>query len=234
MLGSQVSEPGSLYYYYDNGTWALVRYSVWYIDPRTGATEYLGSTIVSEVLYVPEYDSYGVMFDYGNGTISLLYYSAMPWIKEYIGYSTLNVSSVTYYANFAYASTGSEQLYECNGPVDILSGIVQYQVLLGGTNTAIAPGLVTIYNPEPFTSPLGINNVIPSIAGMASSPTLFNSQSMWIEFFNVGVGTNLYISVINASAVYGLPTFGFILNATHYYGNPRVISCKYGKLIPLG
>ena len=177
VLGSQISKPGSLYYYYDNGTWALVQYGVWYIDSETGAMEYLASVTVSEVLYVPEYDGYGAMIDYGNGTVSLLYYNAMPWIKEYIGYSTLNMSSITYYANFAYASTGSEYLYECNGPVNIVPG-EYYQILLGGINTAIAPGLITTYNSEPFTLLLGMNNAIPSVASIASSPTLFNSQSM--------------------------------------------------------
>jgi hypothetical protein len=40
--------------------------------------------------------------------------------------------------------------------------------------------------------------------------------------------------VINATAVYGLPTFGFILNATNYYGNPTTYTCKYGKVARIG
>ena len=140
---------------------------MWYADSRTGAMEYLGSVTVFEALYVPEYDGYGAMIDYGNGTISLLYYNAMPWIKEYIGYSTLNISSITYYANFAHASTGSEYLYEYNGPVNIVPG-EYYQILLGGINTAIAPGLITAYNSEPYTLLLGTNNAIPSVVNMAS------------------------------------------------------------------
>ena len=124
------------------------------------------------MLYVPEYDSYGAIFDYGNDTVSLLYYNAMPWIKEYIGYSTPNIPSITYYANFTYAGAGFEYLYECNGSVNILSGIVQYQVLLGGINIAIDPGLVTAYNSEQFMLLLGTNNVIPSVAGMTSPNTV--------------------------------------------------------------
>ena len=252
VLGSQINEPGSLYWYYENATWVLVRYDVLYVDQTTGYTEDAGSTTVSEILYVPEYDAYGATFDYGNGTISLLYYGAIPLAEEHFGYSALNASSVVDYANFVYSTTGSEYLYECNGPVNTtyIDGEEVYQILLGGVNTAyslstpqigtgltgIALGLTTlIANSEPLEVLLSMGSAVFSIASMLLSPSMSSTtQNTAIEFYNVGTGTNLYISVVDASQVYGLPTFGFILNATHYYGNPQSISCRYSKLIPLG
>ena len=55
-----------------------------------------------------------------------------------------------------------------------------------------------------------------------------------LELFNITTGMNLYVSVINASAIYGLPAFGFILNATNFYGNPTTYTCKYGKVTQIG
>jgi len=73
------------------------------------------------------------------------------------------------------------------------------------------------------------------ITSMLTAPsTSITVTSTYIEFFNVKTGTNLYISVIDASKVYGLPTFGFILNATNYYGNPTTYTCKYGKVARIG
>ncbi len=247
VLGSQVNVPGSIYYYYEDATWAIVQYDAWYVDPTTGYTQYLGSTTVSEVLYVPEYDAYGYALDYGNGTISLLYYGAVPLAEKYFGYSALNASSVIDYASFEYTTTGSEYLYECNGPVNIVSG--QYQIQLGGINTAyglsapqlgtgltgIALGLAALIpNSEPLEILLSMGSAIFSIAGMLLPPsTSSTTQSTWVELFNIGVGTNLYVSVVDASQVYGLPTFGFILNATNYYGSPQTHACKYGKVIQI-
>ncbi|ADY02230.1 hypothetical protein VMUT_2033 [Vulcanisaeta moutnovskia 768-28] len=248
VLGSQISESGSIYYYYEDATWAIVRYSAWYVDPTTGYTEYLGTTTVSEVLYVPRYDAYNVALDYGNGTISLLYYGAVPLSEEYFGYSALNASSVVDYTGFEYTNTGSEYLYECNGPVGAFNGY--YQIQLSGVNTAYglsAPQLGTglagivlglaalIPNTASLDILLSVGGALFSVASMllplSTSSTV---QQTWVEFFNVGVGTNLYISVVDASQVYGLPTFGFILNATNYYGNPQSYTCKYGEVFQIG
>ena len=58
--------------------------------------------------------------------------------------------------------------------------------------------------------------------------------SVSLELFNITTGMNLFISVVNASAVYGLPTFGFILNATNFYGIPSSFTCKYNQWVQIG
>ncbi|GAB6947114.1 hypothetical protein JCM16161A_12440 [Vulcanisaeta sp. JCM 16161] len=150
-------------------------------------------------------------------------------------------SSAIDYASFEYTST--EYLYECNGPVGALNGY--YQVQLGGINTAyslsapkpwlagIALGLVALIpGTEPLDILVSIGGALFNIASMSLPPSSsITVQQTWVEFFDIGVGTNLYVSVIDASQAYGLPTFGFILNATNYYGNPHTYTCKYGKVV---
>jgi len=76
--------------------------------------------LVSEVLYVPPYDTnVNPAFDYGNGTISMLYNGAITLSQQYFGYPALNASTVVDYAAFIYTSTGQEYLYQCNGPVNV-------------------------------------------------------------------------------------------------------------------
>ncbi|GAB6947113.1 hypothetical protein JCM16161A_12430 [Vulcanisaeta sp. JCM 16161] len=53
----------------------------------------MGTTTVSEVLYVPGHDTYNTALDYGNGTIGLLHYGAIPLAKEYFGHSALCILS---------------------------------------------------------------------------------------------------------------------------------------------
>jgi hypothetical protein len=80
-----------------------------------------------------------------------------------------------------------------------------------------------------------VGSEIFEIAGLLIPPqtsTSVTSTSLGIG--NVTTGTSLYISVINATTVYGLPTFGFILNATNYYENPTTYTCKYGKVTQIG
>jgi hypothetical protein len=87
----------------------------------------------------------------------------------------------------------------------------------------------------PLTYILGGGSQVLGIASLLAPPSTSTTvTSTYIEFFNVKNGTNLYISVIDASKVYGLPTFGFILNATNYYGNPTTYTCKYGKVAQIG
>jgi len=226
VLGSQVTQPGSVYWYYGNATWAIVRYDAWYVDTTTGIVYYMGTTTVSEVLYVPPNDTnVNPAFDYGNGTISMLYNGAITLSQQYFGYPALNASTVVDYAAFIYTSTGQEYLYQCNGPVtnaSTTSGIA-YAITLGGVNTA--------YGLSAAQLGTGLASLALSIASMLTTPLTSSSvTSTYIEFFNVKNGTSLYISVVNASAVYGLPTFGFILNATNYYGNPTTYTCNVTRI----
>jgi hypothetical protein len=184
-------------------------------------TYHLGNATVFEVLYVPPNDHYiGMVLDYGNGSVSLLYYLAS---RHYLGYP----SSIVNYAAFIY--TGQEYLYQCNGPVtnsSTTSGIA-YAITLGGVNTA--------YGLSAAQLGTGLGGLALGISSMLITPSTSTTvTSTYIEFFNVKTGTNLYISVIDASKVYGLPTFGFLLNATNYYGSPTSVTCKYGKVARIG
>ncbi|BDR93348.1 hypothetical protein [Vulcanisaeta souniana] len=242
---SSTQGPGSLYWAY-GGTWALVKYDAWYVDVTTGYTWYLGSATVSEILYVPRQEqlTYGV--DYGNGPISTLYYGAIAVSKGLIGYPVLNASSVIDYASFTpNPLIGAEQLSMCNGPVYNTTGTLGtiYYITLGGIKYAIstaqlgtgigslAAGIASLATPSPYSiiagivaTGLGIASIIPP----SSSTTITNTQ---LELLGIAEGTNLYISVMVASKAFGIPTFGFILNATNYYENPTSYSCKYGKVV---
>jgi hypothetical protein len=259
ILGSQVTQPGSLYWYYENATWAIVNYEVyevWYVD--VPIMYYVGTTTVSEVLYVPPNDYYAATFDYGNGPISMFYNGAITLSQQYFGYPALNASTVVDYAAFEYTPYG-EELWECNGPVGNTStvfGGVQYTlytVTLGSVNTAyglssaelgtelggLAFDVLVEVATEGEATPLikFLNNVgsaIFDIAGLLIPPSTSTTVTETSLGINFTTGTSLYISVINASAVYGLPTFGFILNATNYYGGPASVTCKYGKITQIG
>jgi len=220
-IGSQITQPGSLYWYYENATWAIVNYTVWFVNSSMG-TYHLGNATVFEVLYVPPNDHYiGMVLDYGNGSVSLLYYLAS---KHYLEYPA---SSIINYAAFVY--TGQEYLYQCNGPVTNASTTsgTAYAITLGGVNTAYGLSLAELGT--------GLGGLALGISSMLITPSTSSSvTSTYLEFFNVNTGTSLYISVINASAVYGLPTFGFILNATNYYGGPSSVTCKYNQWVQIG
>jgi len=225
-IGS-LTQPGSVYWYYGGATWAIVNYEVVYVTYR--AVIQVGTTTVSEVLYVPPYDTnVNPAFDYGNGTISMLYYGAIPVSRQYFGYPALNASTVVDYAAFIYTSTGQEYLYQCNGPVNVNTGGM-YTITLGGVNTAYGLSAVQLGT--------GLGGLALGITSMLTAPstsiTVTITQTT-LEFGGVTNSTNLYISVINATTVYGLPTFGFILNATNYYGNPTTYTCKYGKVARIG
>jgi len=228
-IGSQITQPGSVYWYYENATWDIVNYEVydvWYDPSGQPYYQYVSTTTVSEVLYVPPNDACGNAYDYGNGTISMLYNGAITLSQQYFGYPALNASTVVDYAAFIYTSTGQEYLYQCNGPVNVNTGGM-YPITLGGVNTA--------YGLSAAQLGTGLGGLALGITSMLTAPsTSITVTSTYIEFFNVTTGTNLYISVINASAVYGLPTFGFILNATNFYGNPTTYTCKYGKVTWIG
>jgi len=231
ILGSEVTQPGSVYWYYKGATWTIVNYTVWYVVHSI--VYRVGTTLISEVLYVPPNDYYAATFDYGNGTISLLYYGAIPVSEQYFGYPALNASTVVDYAAFIYTSTGQEYLWECNGPVGNTStvfGGVQYTlytVTLGGVEKA--------YGLSSAELGTGLTNLALGIASMLTAPSTSTSvTSTSLGIGNVTMGTNLHISVIDASKTYGLPAFGFILNATNYYGNPTTYTCKYGKVTWIG
>jgi hypothetical protein len=258
ILGSQVTQPGSVYWYYGGATWGIVNYTVWYVEGTMGAY-YVGTTTVSEVLYVPPNDYYAATFDYGSGPISMFYNGAITLSEQYFGYPALNASTVVDYAAFEYTPYG-EELWECNGPVGNTStvfGGVQYTlytVTLGGVNTAyglsaaeigtelggLAFDVLVEVATEGKATPLieFLNNVgsaIFDIAGLLIPPSTSSSVTRTtLGIGGVTAGTNLYISVINASAVYGLPTFGFILNATNFYGIPSSFMCKYNQWVQIG
>jgi hypothetical protein len=203
---------------------------------------YVGTTLVSEVLYVPPYDTnVRSVFDYGNGTISLLYYGAIPASRQYFGYPVLNASSVVDYAAFS-----NGYMLQCNGPVNVFSGGM-YFITLGGVNTAyglsaaelgtalveIVLGIGSIV--AAYGAPVWLNLLLSAgslsatIAGLLVPPsTSTTTTKTTLEIMGVTTSTSLYISVIDASKAYGLPTFGFILNATNYYGNPTY-TCKYSS-----
>ena len=252
-IGSQITQPGSVYWYYENATWAIVNYEVyevWYVDAPI--MYYVGITTVSEVLYVPPNDAYGNAYDYGNGPISMFYNGSITLSEQYFGYPALNASTVFDYAAFEYTPYG-EELWECNGPVNTYTG-TYYTITLGGVNTAyslsaaeigtelgglafdIAVDLATEGKATPLIEFLSnVGSAIFDIAGLLIPPSTSTTvTSTYLEFFNVNTGTKLYISVINASAVYGLPTLGFILNATNYYGGPASVTCKYNQWVQIG
>jgi hypothetical protein len=252
-LGS-LTQPGSVYWYYGGATWAIINYEVVYVTYR--AVIQVGTTTVSEVLYVPPNDNnVNPAFDYGNGTISMLYNGAITLSQQYFGYPALNASTVVDYAIF---SNGG--LLQCNGPVYTYTGAsgTYYGILLGGVNTAYSLSAAQIGTtlgglafdilvdaaaeamtegeampPIEFLNQVG--SAIFTIAGLLIPPQTSSSVTQTtLEIGGVTTGTNLYISVINATTVYGLPTFGFILNATNYYGNPLSPTCKYGKVARIG
>jgi len=218
-----VTQPGSVYWYYGGATWAIVNYTVWFVNSSMG-TYHLGNATIFEVLYVPPNDHYiGMVLDYGNGSVSLLYYLAS---RHYLGYP----SSIVNYAAFIY--TGQEYLYQCNGLVinaSTPSGTVYVYVMLPG-------GVETAYG----LSPAQLSTTLISLSlgsgglGMPPSQTSASVTSTYIEIGGITEGVNLYVSVVNVSGVYGLPTYVFILNATNYYGNPTSVTCKYGKVARIG
>jgi hypothetical protein len=222
----------------------------------------VGTTTVSEVLYVPPYDTnVNPAFDYGNGTISMLYNGAIPVSKQYFGYPALNASTVVDYAAFEYDTvcTG-ECLLECNGPVGNTSTVFNgvqytlYTVTLGGVETAYSLSTAEIGTElgglafdilvdaaaeamtEGGATPLieflnQVGSAIFDIAGLLIPPQTSSSVTQTtLEISGVTTGTNLYISVIDATTVYGLPTFGFILNATNFYGNPTTYTCNVTRI----
>ncbi|WP_048062842.1 hypothetical protein [Caldivirga maquilingensis] len=253
---SSVRGPGSFYWAY-NGTWAIVNYSVWYVDPMTGVTEYLGSVTVSEVLYVPSQEPVEDGIDYGNGPISVLYYGATTIFNKLIGYSVLNTSSVIYYINFIpNPLTGVEELYECNGPVSIAYMVgsktgALYSIILGGAESAVntaqfGTGLMAYVVSPPYNA---IANIIYGaianeitdiilteleIAGIILPPSNTTFIQTFLETTGISNGTRLYISVVMTSKPFGIPTYGFILNTTNYYGNPQEYTCSYGKVMVIG
>jgi hypothetical protein len=223
-IGS-LTQPGSVYWYYGGATWGIVNYEVYYVDTYSGNYYQVGTTTVSEVLYVPPNDiNVNIAFDYGNGTISMLYYGATALSQQYFGYPALNASTVVDYAIF---SNGG--LLQCNGPVYTYTGVsgTYYTITLGGVNTA--------YGLSSAELGTGLGGLALGITSMLTAPSTSTTiTKTTLEFGGVTNSTNLYISVINATAVYGLPTFGFILNATNYYGNPTTYTCKYGKVTWIG
>jgi hypothetical protein len=213
----QVTQPGSLYWYYGGATWAIVNYTVWFVN-STMSTYHLGNATVFEVLYVPPNDHYiGMILDYGNGPVSLLYYLASRHYLEY-------PSSIVNYAAFIY--TGQEYLYECNGPVTNIS--IAYAIHLGGLSTVYGLG------PAQLGTTLTDLSLGSEGLGMPPPQASLSLTGVSLELSNITTGMNLYVSVINASAIYGLPAFGFILNATTFYGNPTSVTCKYGKVTRIG
>jgi hypothetical protein len=155
--------------------------------------------------------------DYGNGPVSLLYYLAS---RHYLGYP----SSIVNYAAFIY--TGQEYLYQCNGPVTNIS--IAYAITLGGLSAVYGLG------PAQLGTTLTDLSLSSESLSMPPPQASLSLTGVSLELFNITTGMNLYVSVINASAIYGLPTFGFILNATNYYGNPTTYTCKYGKVTQIG
>jgi len=227
-LGSEVTQPGSVYWYYGNATWAIVNYEVydvWYDPSGQPYYQYVGTTTVSEVLYVPPNDiNVNSAFDYGNGTISMLYYGAITLSQQYFGYPALNASTVVDYAAFS-----NGYMLQCNGPVYTYTGVsgTYYTITLGGVNTA--------YGLSSAELGTGLGGLALGITSMLTAPSTSTTiTKTTLEFGGVTNSTNLYISVINATAVYGLPTFGFILNATNYYENPTTYTCNYGKITWIG
>ncbi|KUO90320.1 MAG: hypothetical protein AT713_05530 [Caldivirga sp. JCHS_4] len=218
----QVTQPGSVYWYYGGATWGIVDYTVWFVNSSMG-TYHLGNATIFEVLYIPPNSNYvGIVLDYGNGPVSLLYYLAS---KHYLEYP---VSSIINYAAFIY--TGQEYLYQCNGPVTNASTTsgTAYAITLGGVETAYGLG------PAQLGTTLTSLSLGSGGLGMPPPQASVSLTSVSLELFNITTGMNLFISVVNASAVYGLPTFGFILNATNYYGNPTTYTCKYNQWVQIG
>jgi hypothetical protein len=258
VLGSQVTQPGSVYWYYGGATWGIVRYSVYECGNINYLVKYgycpyyvyVGTTLVSEVLYVPPYDAYSYTFDYGNRPISMLYIGAIPASRQYFGYPVLNASSVVDYAAFS-----NGYMLQCNGPVNIFptgQGTF-YNITLGGVEQAYGlsaaelgtalveivlgiGSIVAAYGvPVWLSLLLSAGSLSATIAGLLVPPSTSTTITQTeLDIGNVTTSTSLYISVIDASKVYGLPTFGFILNATNYYGNPTTYTCKYGKVAQIG
>jgi len=215
-----VTQPGSVYWYYGGATWAIVNYTVWFVNSSMG-TYHLGNATVFEVLCVPPNDHYiGMVLDYGNGSVSLLYYLAS---KHYLEYP----SSIVNYAAFIY--TGQEYLYQCNGLV--INASTPW-----GTVYVMPPGVETAYG----LSPAQLGTTLTSLSlgsgglGMPPPQTSTSVASTYIEIGGITDGVNLYVSVVDVSGVYGLPTYVFILNATNFYGNPTTYTCKYGKVTQIG
>jgi len=221
-IGSQITQPGSLYWYYGGATWGIVDYTVWFVNSSMG-TYHLGNATIFEVLYIPPNSNYvGIVLDYGNGPVSLLYHLAS---KHYLEYPA---SSIVNYAAFIY--TGQEYLYQCNGPVTNASTTsgTAYAITLGGVETAYGLG------PAQLGTTLTSLSLGSGGLGMPPPQASVSLTSVSLELFNITTGMNLFISVVNASAVYGLPTFGFILNATNFYGIPSSFTCKYNQWVQIG
>jgi hypothetical protein len=185
----------------------------------------------------------------------MFYNGSITLSQQYFGYPALNASTIIEYAAFEYTPYG-EELWECNGPVGNAStpyGTV-YTITLGGVNTAyglsaaeigtelggLAFDVLVEMATEGEATPLEIllnyvGSSIFDIAGLLIPPqTSSTVTKTTLGIGGVTAGTNLYISVVNASAVYGLPTFGFILNATNFYGIPSSFTCKYNQWVQIG
>ncbi len=168
------------------------------------------------------------------------------YLRGLIGYPVLNASPVINYASFTpNPLTGAEQLSMCNGPVYNTTGTLGtiYYITLGGVKYAIntaqlgtgieslAAGIASLAAPSPYSIIAGIVATGLGIASNISPPSSTTITNTQLELLGIAKDTNLYISVMVASKAFGIPTFGFILNATNYYGNPTSYSCKYGKVV---
>jgi hypothetical protein len=189
----------------------------------------------------------------------MLYNGAITLSQQYFGYPALNASTVVDYAAFeggSYVDAPWEvAIWECNGPVNVNTGVsgTYYTITLGGVETAyslstaeigtelgglafdILVGAATGPEAGPLIEFLDqVGSEIFEIAGLLIPPQTSSSVTQTtLEIGGVTNSTNLYISVINATAVYGLPTFGFILNATNYYGNGAG-TCYYNQVTQIG
>ena len=221
ILTSSVVSEGSMYIYYE-GTFAIVNYSEYVYNMRLGIYEYVGQVPVVEVISVstPAGSSTSTQslpgnYDFGNGPISYIYNGLIPLAEQELGYPVLNQSTVVTYASWQEGSNGPgcTTLNPAQGPNELVWAIllqsVDEQYQLSGPELRYELGGLG----------LGIN----LIGLLMPLNTLINVRqtalAIYVPTSNVN-HVSWYLSLITASNAFGVPTFGFIVNATSYYQNP--------------
>ncbi|MGC8606347.1 MAG: hypothetical protein ACP5L5_02160 [Vulcanisaeta sp.] len=237
ILTSSVVGGGSMYIYYE-GTFAIVNYSEYVYNMRLGIYEYVGQVPVVEVISVstPAGSSTSTQalpgnYDFGNGPISYIYNGLIPLAEQELGYPVLNQSTVVTYASWQEGSNGPgcTILNPGQGPNELAWSIllesVDEQYRLSGPELGYELGGLGLETASSalaeFLRPFGI--FVDLISPLVPLNTQINVQqtalAIYVPTSNANY-VNWYVTIITASNAFGIPTFGFIVNATSYYQNP--------------
>ncbi|WP_245522559.1 hypothetical protein [Vulcanisaeta distributa] len=210
-----LTQPGSFYFAYD-GSFALANYTEYYYNIHTGYV-YVGNVVISEVISVSSTSWFVYGTDYGNGPISYIYKVLILLAEQGLGYPALNKSTIVTYASWVYGRQGPGCGVISSEPI---SSFYAWWLTLESLTTTYG------VSPAQLGVTLGTIGVEPAeilldLIGLTLPPN--TSISLIHTEFEIEAPTNnlyhiaWYLSLINASDVFGISTFGFIVNATNYY-----------------